>query len=49
MSRCIRSFNGKDPKVADSAYVDESATVIGDVILKEDSSIWSQVSVKGIS
>ncbi|ABU60639.1 gamma carbonic anhydrase family protein [Francisella tularensis] len=47
MSRCIRSFNDKYPKVADSAYVDESAAVIGDVILKEDSSIWSQVSVRG--
>ncbi|MBD5784254.1 gamma carbonic anhydrase family protein, partial [Francisella tularensis] len=47
MSRCIRSFNGKYTKVADSAYVDESAAVIGDVILKEDSSIWSQVSVRG--
>ncbi|MDE5014613.1 hypothetical protein NAI47_11055 [Francisella tularensis subsp. holarctica] len=46
MSRCIRSFNDKYPKVAYSAYVDDSAAVIGDVILKEYSSIWSQVSVR---
>lgn len=47
MSRCIRSFNGKQPKVPESAFVDESAAVIGDVVLGEDASIWPQVSVRG--
>ncbi|AIT09720.1 hypothetical protein LO80_06915 [Candidatus Francisella endociliophora] len=47
MSKCIRSFNGKYPKVPNSAYVDDSAAVIGDVILGEDASVWPQVSVRG--
>lgn len=47
MSRCIRSFNGKNPQVAESAYIDESAAVIGDVILGKDTSVWPQVSVRG--
>ena len=47
MSKNIRNFNGKIPQIAKSAYVDESATVIGDVIIGEDSSIWPQASVRG--
>jgi len=47
MSRCIRSFNGRNPQVAKSAYIDESAAVIGDVVLGKDSSVWPQVSVRG--
>ncbi|GAB4221772.1 MAG: gamma carbonic anhydrase family protein [Francisella sp.] len=47
MSRCIRSFNGKDPIISPSAYVDESATVIGDVVLNDDASVWPQVSIRG--
>lgn len=47
MSRCIRSFYGKEPKIASSSYVDESAAVIGDVILGDNASVWPQVSVRG--
>ncbi len=45
--RNIREFYGKKPQIADSVFVDESATVIGDVEIGEDSSIWPQVSVRG--
>jgi len=31
----IRSFNGKTPRVADSAFVSEAAYVIGDVEIGE--------------
>ncbi len=36
----IRSFNGKTPKIADSAFVSEAAYVIGDVEIGENSSVW---------
>jgi carbonic anhydrase/acetyltransferase-like protein (isoleucine patch superfamily) len=37
----------KAPKVHDSAFVAESADVIGDVTLSEGSSVWSHVSLRG--
>ena len=36
----IRSFNGKTPKVAESAWVSEAAYVIGDVEIGENSGVW---------
>jgi carbonic anhydrase/acetyltransferase-like protein (isoleucine patch superfamily) len=43
----IRIFAGKVPEIANSAYVDESAVVIGDVKIGEDSSIWPMTVVRG--
>ena len=43
----IRIFAGKMPEIANSAYVDESAQVIGDVKIGEDSSIWPMTVVRG--
>jgi carbonic anhydrase/acetyltransferase-like protein (isoleucine patch superfamily) len=43
----IRVFRGRWPAVSASAYVDESAQVIGDVKVGERSSIWCNVSVRG--
>jgi carbonic anhydrase/acetyltransferase-like protein (isoleucine patch superfamily) len=43
----IRSFRGKTPEVAPSAYVDGSAQVVGDVVIGERSSIWLNVSIRG--
>ncbi len=42
----IRSFRGMRPSVAPSAFIDESAVLIGDVIVGEQSSIWCQVTVR---
>ncbi len=36
----IRSFKGKTPVIAPSAYVDETAVLIGDIEVGEESSIW---------
>ncbi len=36
----IRSFDGKTPKVAESAFVSEAAYVVGDVEIGEGTSIW---------
>lgn len=43
----LRSFDGTEPQVADSAYVDETAVVIGDVVVEEDASIWPNTTVRG--
>jgi len=43
----IRSFSGKTPKIAESAFVSESAYVIGDVEIGENSSIWPGAVVRG--
>jgi carbonic anhydrase/acetyltransferase-like protein (isoleucine patch superfamily) len=36
----IKSFNGKTPKVAESAFISEAAYVIGDVEIGEYASVW---------
>ena len=43
----IRSFRGNKPKIADSAYVDPGAHVIGDVAIGEGSSIWPTAVLRG--
>lgn len=43
----IRTFRGKTPIVPASAYVDESAQVLGDVRLGERSSIWMNAVLRG--
>jgi len=36
----IRSFNGKTPRIHESAFISETAYVIGDVEIGENSSVW---------
>ncbi|HSU30538.1 MAG TPA: gamma carbonic anhydrase family protein [Bryobacteraceae bacterium] len=43
----IRAYRGVMPRIADSAYIDSSAQVIGDVVIGERSSIWLNTSVRG--
>ena len=43
----IRPYRNRLPKIAASAYVDESAVIIGDVVIGEDSSIWPLCAVRG--
>jgi len=43
----IRSFNGKTPKIADSAFISEAAYVIGDVEIGEHSSVWPGAVIRG--
>jgi carbonic anhydrase/acetyltransferase-like protein (isoleucine patch superfamily) len=43
----IRSFNGKTPRIADSAYVSEAAYVVGDVVIGEDCSVWPGAVIRG--
>jgi len=43
----IRAFENKLPEVAHSAYVDETALVVGDVVVGEETSIWPMSVVRG--
>ncbi len=43
----IYSFDGKTPKIAESAFIAESADIIGDVTIAENSSIWFGASLRG--
>jgi carbonic anhydrase/acetyltransferase-like protein (isoleucine patch superfamily) len=43
----IRPFRGVRPTIASSAYVDESAQVIGDVVIGDESSVWMNAVVRG--
>jgi carbonic anhydrase/acetyltransferase-like protein (isoleucine patch superfamily) len=43
----IRAYRGKAPQVAASAYVDAAATLIGDIQIGEESSVWPGVVIRG--
>ena len=43
----IRSYKGKTPTVPESCYVDDSAQIIGDVVLGEHASIWMNAVLRG--
>jgi carbonic anhydrase/acetyltransferase-like protein (isoleucine patch superfamily) len=45
----IRSFDGMEPEIADSAYVDPAATVIGEVTLEAEASVWPGVVLGAIT
>ena len=43
----IRAFNGKTPKIAESAFVSEWAYVVGDVEIGDNSGIWPGAVIRG--
>ena len=43
----IRSFEGTEPEIHESAYVDPSAVVIGDVTIGPKASVWPNVTLRG--
>src|SRR5207244_2932065 len=43
----LRSYQGRSPIVPASAYVDDSAQLIGDVTLAENSSVWMNAVLRG--
>ncbi len=43
----IRAFQGKVPRIHDTAFVAETADVIGDVEIGEHSSVWFQTVIRG--
>ncbi|VAW66824.1 Protein YrdA [hydrothermal vent metagenome] len=47
MIRNIRAFKKIWPEISASAYIDEAASVIGDVVIGEDTSVWPMVVIRG--
>src|SRR5215467_6153383 len=43
----LRPYRGRLPKVHPTAYVDQSAQVVGDVEIGADSSVWMNTVVRG--
>ena len=43
----IRSYKGVSPTIPASCFVDESAQIIGDVVLGEQASVWMNAVVRG--
>lgn len=43
----LKAFDGKMPKIADSAFVSEWAYVVGDVEVGENSGIWPGAVIRG--
>ena len=43
----IRSFNGKTPIIAESAFISEAAYVVGDVEIGDGSNVWPGVVIRG--
>src|SRR5512142_2604672 len=43
----IRSYKGINPTVPPSCYVDDSAQLIGDVVLGENASVWMNTVLRG--
>ncbi|TAJ23800.1 MAG: gamma carbonic anhydrase family protein [Nitrospirae bacterium] len=43
----IRSFKGIKPTIPQSAYIEETAVVIGDVVIGEFTSVWFNAVVRG--
>ena len=43
----IRSYKGMSPKIPASCYVDDSAQIIGDVVLGENASVWMNAVLRG--
>ena len=43
----IRTFEGITPAIAASSFIDETAVVIGNVSIGEDSSVWPMVVIRG--
>ena len=43
----IRSFKDKHPQIGEHCFIDDSAVVIGDVVLGDDCSIWPMTVIRG--
>ena len=43
----IRTLNGKTPRIAKSAYIDETACIIGDVEIGENSNVFPGAVIRG--
>jgi len=43
----IRTFKGVKPAIPDSCFIEDTAVVIGDVVMGEDCSVWFNAVIRG--
>jgi len=43
----IRKFRDKTPRLGSNVYIDESAVVIGDVVIGDNSTVWPLTAIRG--
>ena len=43
----IRPYKDLEPRISESAYIDEDSTVIGDVHIGDESSVWPGAVIRG--
>lgn len=43
----VRTYQGLTPEIHESAFIDETALIIGDVHIGADASVWPKVVVRG--
>ena len=43
----LRSYQGISPRIHESCYIDESAQIVGDVEIGENSSVWMNAVIRG--
>jgi len=43
----MESFQGKSPQLGQGVFIHPQATVIGDVVIGDDTSVWPHVSIRG--
>ncbi len=43
----IKNVNGKEPKFGENCFLAENATIVGDVIMGDDCSVWFNAVVRG--
>lgn len=43
----IKAYKGVTPTIADSAFIEDTAVIVGDVVIEADSSVWFHSVVRG--
>lgn len=43
----IKAFRGNSPKLGQRVWIDDTASLIGDIEIGDDSSVWPMVSIRG--
>jgi len=43
----LKSYRGVEPIVAANAFIEDTAVIIGDVVIGSDSSVWFHAVVRG--
>jgi carbonic anhydrase/acetyltransferase-like protein (isoleucine patch superfamily) len=43
----IKAFNGKTPKIHPTAFIHETAVIVGDVVIEEHVSVWPYAVIRG--